>query len=184
MQRQGRVLSPERCSPRARSGPGPPSSPAIAEPWESSRRSPFLIEEVSLRRLGLIALTAFLAGCAAGPVVQTVVPARTTQVVVQTQGVAQPARPMADLTRYISREDYPAAALSARQQGTTAVRLTIGPDGRVTGCAVTASAGSAHLDSATCRLLRSHARFSPARDAAGNPRESMVETAFTWTLPR
>lgn len=135
-----------------------------------------------MRKIGLIALTALIGGCAAAPLVQPLMQA--TPVVVQTQGIAQPARPRLDLPRYISHHDYPAAALSARQQGTTGVRLTVGLDGRITGCSVTASAGSAHLDSATCRLLVNRARFTPARDTAGNLAESFVETSITWTLPR
>ena len=39
----------------------------------------------------------------------------------------------------------------------------------MTDCSVTSSSGSSALDQATCRILRSRARFTPARDSSGNP---------------
>src|SRR4051794_28337453 len=45
----------------------------------------------------------------------------------------------ANLGSYISDEDYPAAAIAAEQQGVTGFTLTVGPDGRVTGCTITQS---------------------------------------------
>ena len=67
----------------------------------------------------------------------------------------RPVRVRANMNSYFSVEDYPAAALRAKAQGTTEVRVTVGPDGRVTGCVVTENSGSAVLDAATCRILRS-----------------------------
>ena len=87
------------------------------------------------------------------------------------------------LSALIHDEDYPAAAKAARIQGNTAVTLTVGVDGRVTGCAVTQSSGSSLLDSTTCRILRSRARFAPARDAAGNPQAGVVTTVIAWRIP-
>src|SRR5689334_20963857 len=43
---------------------------------------------------------------------------------------------------YISRDDYPAEAVGTRAQGTIRFTLTIGPDGRVIGCAISQSSGS------------------------------------------
>lgn len=96
--------------------------------------------------------------------------------------VAEPARARRTLAGYVSRADYPAAALRAREQGRVAVALGIGPDGRVSDCKITASAGSA-LDSATCRILRSRARYSPARDSKGNPVPGSDAGELRWTLP-
>ena len=93
-----------------------------------------------------------------------------------------PPQTIANLGALIRHEDYPAEAKAARRGGNTAVTLTVGPDGRVTGCTVTASAGFAALDSATCRLLRSRARFRPARDAAGNPTTGSVATVIHWRI--
>ena len=94
-----------------------------------------------------------------------------------------PPRPRAPIPRHVSPNDYPQAALQARQSGRVAVRLGIGAEGRVTDCTVTASSRSAALDSATCRLLRSRVRFEPARDAAGRPVAGTYTTFVDWTLP-
>lgn len=45
----------------------------------------------------------------------------------------------------------------------------LGADGRPTGCRVYESSGSDAADAAGCRLLRDEARFTPARDAFGQP---------------
>ncbi len=94
----------------------------------------------------------------------------------------EPARARANLASYVSNDDYPASALRNEEEGTTGFRLTVGPDGRVTNCSVTASSGSAALDSATCRLMRSRARFTPARDSNGQPTTDSVSSRIRWQI--
>lgn len=106
-----------------------------------------------------------------------------TRAPAQPPNEAQPARARANLPSYFSDADYPAAAIRAGEQGTTVFRLTVGPDGRVTNCVVTSSSGSSALDSATCRIMRSRARFTPARDAAGNAATDTVSSHVRWVLP-
>ena len=98
-------------------------------------------------------------------------------------GAAQPARPLANLGSYLSPDDYPAAAMRNNEQGRVAFSLDVGADGRVTACRVRQSSGSAALDSATCRIMRSRARFAPARDAQGVPTTGSADAAVTWALP-
>ena len=81
----------------------------------------------------------------------------------------------------ISSDDYPPSALDNNEQGSVQVTLTIGPSGRVTGCSPSGSA-SATLKSATCRLLTSRARFSPAQDANGNPTSSSYSQTIVWRI--
>jgi protein TonB len=95
----------------------------------------------------------------------------------------EPARAKADLGRYVSDADYPSDAIRREEQGATRFRLAVGPDGRVTGCTVTGSSGSAALDMATCRLMKSRARFAPAHDSNGNAVADAVSSAITWRLP-
>jgi periplasmic protein TonB len=95
----------------------------------------------------------------------------------------EPARARANLASYVSNDDYPTAAIRNEEQGTTRFRLGVGADGRVTDCIVTASSGSSVLDSATCRLMRSRARFTPARDSEGKARGDTVSSAIVWMLP-
>lgn len=98
-------------------------------------------------------------------------------------GVSGPTRARANLNSYFSVDDYPAAALRGNEQGTTGFRLNIGPNGRVTECSVTSSSGSTALDEATCRIIMSRARYTPARDSAGNPTGSSDSGRVTWRLP-
>jgi protein TonB len=95
----------------------------------------------------------------------------------------EPAHAKANLASYFSDDDYPAAAQRAEEHGTTGFRLSVGANGRVSGCSVTSSSGSSSLDSATCRLLTARARFTPARDSSGNATTDTVVGRITWKLP-
>lgn len=81
----------------------------------------------------------------------------------------------------ISGDDYPPSALDNNEQGSVQVSLTIGSNGRVTGCSPSGSASST-LKTATCRLLTARARFSPAQDASGNPTTSTYSQTITWRI--
>ena len=87
------------------------------------------------------------------------------------------------LQRLVSQEDYPASALARGEEGGVAFTLDVHPQGRVTGCTITRSSGSAALDSATCMLMRRRARFTPAIDSNGMPAAGRVEDELVWTLP-
>ena len=95
----------------------------------------------------------------------------------------QPARARANLASYVSNEDYPQDAIRNGDQGRTSFVLTVGTNGRVTGCSVTSSSGSNSLDRATCRILTSRARFTPAHDSSGNPVSDKVSGTIRWVLP-
>lgn len=104
------------------------------------------------------------------------IPAEAAQIVA-------PAHPRGDPQTLIGGKDYPASALRAGEQGTVRYVLRIGADGRVHGCRVTRSSGSASLDSATCRIMTARGRFTPARDSNGNPVPSEEVQAVAWSLP-
>ena len=95
----------------------------------------------------------------------------------------EPAKARANLASYISDDDYPQDAIRNEQQGTTGFRLEVGPDGRVTNCTITSSSGSSSLDSTTCRLMKSRARFTPATDSNGNRTSDSVSGRIRWQLP-
>jgi protein TonB len=97
--------------------------------------------------------------------------------------VSQAARAQGSLPGLFSNDDYPPSALSRGEQGTTAVSLTVGPDGRVSGCSVTSSSGSTSLDSTTCSILKRRARFTPAKDQNGSPISDTASTRVKWVLP-
>ena len=73
--------------------------------------------------------------------------------------------------------------MMAGAEGRVSVSVSVGADGGVTGCRVTASSRSAALDEGTCRVLRERARYTPARDAAGQAVADTVAEQVTWALP-
>jgi protein TonB len=88
-----------------------------------------------------------------------------------------------DLRSLFSADDYPASAQSSGAEGTVRASLTIGPDGRVTGCNVIQSSGNGSLDSTTCNILRRRAKFTPARDSNGNATSDTITTpSIVWRL--
>jgi protein TonB len=95
----------------------------------------------------------------------------------------EPAKARANLASYVSNDDYPDSAIRNEEQGTTGFRLDVGPDGRVSNCTVTSSSGSSALDNATCRLMRSRARFTPATDSTGARVSDSVSSRIRWVLP-
>jgi TonB family protein len=99
------------------------------------------------------------------------------------RGEARPARAQASLPQLFSSDDYPASALRAGEAGAVGFRVDVGKDGRVAACTVTASSGSTALDSTTCRLLTSRARFSPALDRKGRPTTDSFNGRIVWRLP-
>ncbi len=97
--------------------------------------------------------------------------------------VSQAARAKGNLVSLFSTDDYPQSAIRNEESGTTAVRMTIGTDGRVSDCTITSSSGSSALDNATCSILRRRARFTPAKDQAGNPISDSFSQRIRWELP-
>lgn len=87
-----------------------------------------------------------------------------------------------DLQGLFRGDDYPHSAIIAEEQGSVTVRITVGTDGRVAHCDVTAPSGSPALDRATCRILRSRARFTPARDTHGNATTDSLSQRIRWVL--
>ena len=122
----------------------------------------------------------------APPPVLTVVPPailKPTRPPVSNLGIVRPPQPRRPAQEYVRAEDYPASALARREEGRVAFTLDVGPDGRVHGCTITRSSGSSALDSATCRLMRSRARFTPAIDRTGSPAPATISDEIVWRLP-
>ncbi|MEA3063179.1 MAG: periplasmic protein TonB [Sphingomonadales bacterium] len=92
--------------------------------------------------------------------------------------------PKANLKALISPEDYPASLVGHRPSGPVSVLLTVGPNGRVSRCDILRSSGAAALDSATCRLMVSRARFVPAHDARGGTVEGGMAATIAWPRPK
>jgi protein TonB len=82
----------------------------------------------------------------------------------------------------IKDSDFPRGVVEAGIGGTVSVEYTVTTKGRATGCTITRSSGSAELDRTTCRLIEERFRYSPSRDARGNPVESSIVENHSWAV--
>ena len=94
------------------------------------------------------------------------------------------ASPRGNPGSWATNDDYPSRALREERQVTTRFTVTIGTDGRVTGCSITSSSGSPDLDQTTCSMVTRRARFKPAIDSEGNPVTDTYSNAVRWVIPK
>jgi protein TonB len=80
------------------------------------------------------------------------------------------------------QSNYPTRAAREEREGRVGVRVSIGPDGKVSSCSVSSSSGSPDLDEAACDGMTRYARFNPALDDAGNPTTGSYSTAIVYKL--
>lgn len=93
------------------------------------------------------------------------------------------ARPIMPLASLVTPEDYPQAARDARAEGTTHFSLSVDANGRVGDCIVIVPSASPALDSAACQIMRTRARFTPARTPDGVPTADEHRGHINWRLP-
>lgn len=82
----------------------------------------------------------------------------------------------------MSTSDLPESLFVTGFNGTVAVRYMVAENGRVADCRITRSSGNAVVDATTCRLLRQHFRFRPARDGHGRPVASWIVENHSWEV--
>lgn len=80
----------------------------------------------------------------------------------------------------IRDSDYPRAAGENGIGKTIVLQFDVETNGRVSGCKVLESSGSAILDDATCRLVEKRYRYEPSRDAQGTAVPSAVVESHVW----
>ena len=125
------------------------------------------------------------------PVIQTVREAPPVIITPQAPP-APPPPPPAKITKaqsakgnlqgLFSPDDYPQDALRNEETGRVTVRLSIGTNGKVSGCDVVSSSGSRSLDRTTCRVLTSRARFNPAKLSNGQTTTDTYTQTIVWQL--
>lgn len=98
------------------------------------------------------------------------------------QRLAKPATAVRKLEGVFSGNDYPLEAVRDDASGRARVRLLVDKTGRTTDCTILASSGHGSLDAATCRILRSRARFHPAKDIDGKPVRGAAVTSIEWHI--
>ena len=94
------------------------------------------------------------------------------------------ATPRGNPSSWANSNDYPSRALREEREGVTRFRVTVGADGRITGCSVTGSSGHSDLDEATCSLVTRRGRFNPAKDGEGQPTTDSWSSAVRWQIPK
>ena len=97
--------------------------------------------------------------------------------------ISQAASAKGDPHSWITDEDYPPGAMREEKQGVSGIAWTINEQGRVENCHVVRSSGTPELDDTACRLMTRRARYTPAKDASGNPIKSTASLNFRWQIP-
>jgi len=75
-----------------------------------------------------------------------------------------------------SAKDYPKKSRDLRIGHSVTILLSVGTDGRVTNCAITAPSPDPEADRITCALASERFRFRPATNASGEP----VAGKYAW----
>jgi hypothetical protein len=76
--------------------------------------------------------------------------------------------------------DYPLEQRRAAAGALVILRLGVGANGAVTGCAVAKAGGDKAFEDLTCRLATERARFTPALGASGRPIASYWAQRIRW----
>ena len=97
---------------------------------------------------------------------------------------SQSAKARGNPGNWANTNDYPSRALQQEREGTAGFKVTIGPNGRVVDCQITASSGHPDLDQATCSNVSRRARFEPALDSNGNPTTGTFSSRVRWQIPK
>ena len=96
----------------------------------------------------------------------------------------KPARPKGNPGLWVTTNDYPQSAIRSEAEGVVKFRLSVGTNGRVTGCEVTGSSGTETLDQAACAKLLLRGKFEPASDSTGALVAGSYIGAVRWQLPK
>lgn len=96
----------------------------------------------------------------------------------------KPARPKGNPGLWVTTNDYPQSAIRSEAEGVVRFRLSVGTNGKVTGCEVTGSSGTEALDQAACAKLMLRGKFEPASDSTGALIAGSYSGAVRWQLPK
>lgn len=93
-------------------------------------------------------------------------------------------RPRSHPRLWIRATDYPDTAMRDNLAGAVRFRLAVDAEGKVSDCVVQAAYSDPAFREATCKALRHRARFTPARDAQGQPVEAYWVSSSLFTIGR
>ncbi|TPG21460.1 energy transducer TonB [Sphingomonas koreensis] len=140
-----------------------------------------VIVQFSSRKLFVGLGVALVATAPSSGVAQVKSPAKKHTAAAAAPAVPQ-ATPNGNPADWFPADAYPPQAKAAGVEGRTAFSISVDAMGRVTGCNITTSSGSPLLDSTTCTLIVTNARFKPAHDAAGQAVAGVWTSAMVWRL--
>ncbi len=123
-----------------------------------------------------------------GEISKTVLPSGTKTVIEELPDLPVLADPVGAKPRnrpgdWVSDRDYKRSWIRQELTGIARFKLTIGTDGRVQDCQITASTGHTELDRATCSLVTKRAKFNPAFNALKEKVPGTYNSAIKWDLP-
>lgn len=85
-----------------------------------------------------------------------------------------------NVNEWLVADDVTVPMLQAEGQWPVRIALTVSPEGKVEDCSIVSSGGNQSVDRYTCKLASRRARFTPAKDAQGNPTYGVFRTTLTW----
>ena len=91
-----------------------------------------------------------------------------------------PPPPKPGLVTLFSSDDYPKTAIRHRWEGTVQVEIVVSPEGLVSACRIVRSSGYAVLDEKTCDIMRTRAKFIPAKDSNRSNSCCSSRAGFRW----
>lgn len=94
--------------------------------------------------------------------------------------IAVDAEPIGDESRWVTPDDLPPAYENMAQTRLAVMRLDIDISGRVANCTILRSTGAALLDFQSCRVMTARARYTPARDEAGQAIPTIRTKKIEW----
>jgi TonB family protein len=94
----------------------------------------------------------------------------------------QPARPTRSLARLFSPSRYPTQAINAGNSGKVGISMLVDEAGSVRDCMVEETSGFATLDTMSCFVIVSQAKFTPAIGPDGKPAKSAYFQRIDWRI--
>jgi TonB family protein len=102
---------------------------------------------------------------------------------IEQASLSKPPQPANYPGNWVTTNDYPGEALRARMAGIVWFRLDLDTQGHVAACHIQTSTAAPILQAATCDLVKSRARFTPAQDAGGKTVHAYYLNKVRWTPP-
>lgn len=100
----------------------------------------------------------------------------------QAPGLKQSAQPIRPLGRLFSSGDYPARAIQEDNTGRVGLAMLIDEAGKVRDCMVEETSDYATLDTMSCYVITSNAKFTPAIGVDDKPAKSAYLQRISWLI--